>query len=196
MTIETALTDQELKLFRDKYIAFGYVMKAKSLPTKEEIANMALKDWGQGDVFKAVVNQLGLVAIEVDGCIVYQKNPLRELEKQESLERYKCASSKPNFERNPDLQHKSMDDLLRELKLCHEVYGVDGKHDSARIEDVLWMLCYRIASVMQEDHCDLIAAVALAIAYQHKVHPTAGIDWKDEGLKMCERVLEISYGFS
>jgi hypothetical protein len=196
MTITTALTDQELKLFRDKYIAFGYVMKAKSLPRKEEIANMALEDWGQGDVFKAVVNQLGLVSKEVDGCIVYQKNPLKELEKPGSLEHYKCASSKPSFERNPDLRNKSMDDLLRELKLCHEVYGVDGEHDPDRIEDVLWMLCYRIASVMQEDHCDLIAAVALAIAYQHKVHPTARLEWKDAGWKMCERVLEIIYGFS
>ena len=193
MTITTVLTDQELELFRDKYIAFGYLRKAKSPPRKEEIANMALEDWGQGDVFEAVVDQLGLVAKEVDGCLVYQKNPLKELEKLESLERYKCASSKPNFERNPDLQHKSMDELLRELKLCHDVYGVDGEHDPDRIEDVLWMLCYRIASVIQEDHCDLIAAAALAIAYQHKVHPTAGLEWKDAGLEMCERVLEIIY---
>jgi hypothetical protein len=186
-------TDKELLLLRDKYIAFGYVMRARKQPSAEEIADMALVDWGLGDVFDFVVEQLGLVWEEVDGHILCQKNPQHEIEQAKAREQYRCLSLVPPFEESPELLDKSLDELLDELKSCQEVYGIDGQYDPTRVEALLWAMCYRIASVMREDHCDLLERAAYAIAYQHKTHPTAVPEWKDAGMKMCDRVLGVIY---
>jgi hypothetical protein len=193
MNVTATQADKELLLLRDKYMAFGYVMKARKQPSAEEIADMALIDWGLGNVFSFVVEQLGLTWEDIDGHIVYKKNPQREIEQAKAREQYKCISLAPPFEENPDLLEKSLDELLGELKSCHDVYGIDGEHDPTRIEALLWAMCYRIASVMREDHCDLLEGAAYAIAYQHKTHPTAIPEWKDAGLKMCDRVLDAIY---
>lgn len=189
MTVTAFQKDEMLFHLRNKFMADGYIRMAKRRPSKEEIADMALSDWGLGSIFDLVVEQLGLVWEDVEGSIVYKNNPQRDLEKSKALEQYKCASFAPPFEENPDLLNKSLDELLDELKSCQEVYGIDGEHDPIKIQALLWTMCYQIASVMKEDHCDLLQEAAYAIAYQHKTHPTAVLEWKDAGMKMCDRVL-------
>ncbi|NJM68324.1 MAG: hypothetical protein HC851_22990 [Acaryochloris sp. RU_4_1] len=193
MNATTALKDREFLRLKGKDMAFGYIRMAHRRPSPEEIADMALVDWGPGHIFNGVVDQLGLIWEEFDDCIVYRKNPQRELEKEKALEGYRCASKEPPFIDSPDLLDMSVDVLLRELEYWHEIGGEYDDYDSDRVEALVWMLCYRIASVMKEDHCDLLEMAAYAIAYQHKSHPTAIPEWKDSGMAMCDRVLAVVY---
>ena len=68
-------TPEEREFLRLKGIdmAFGYIQMARRRPRPEEIADMALTDWGLGNIFNGVVDQLGLIWEEVDGNIVYRK---------------------------------------------------------------------------------------------------------------------------
>lgn len=188
-------TPEEREFLRLKGLdmAFGYIQMARRRPRPEEIANMALTDWGPGNIFNGVVDQLGLIWEEVDDKIVYHKNPERELEKEQALGQYRCASKEPAFKKSPDLLDMSLDALLNELESWHKIGGFDERYDSDRVEALVWMLCFRIASVMEEDHCDLLEMAAYAIAHQHKTHPTAIPEWKDWGMAMCDRVLGSIY---
>lgn len=184
-------TPEEREFLRLKGLdmAFGYIEMARRRPRPEEIADMALTDWGQGNIFNGVVDQLGLIWDEVDGKIVYRKNPQRELEKEQALGRYRCASKEPPFIKHPDLRDMSLELLLNELESWHKIGGFDERYDSYRVEALAWMLCYRIASVMEEDHCILLEMAAYATAYRRKTDPMASPEWKDCGMALCDRVL-------
>ncbi|KAI9129433.1 hypothetical protein [Acaryochloris sp. CCMEE 5410] len=185
--------EREFLRMKGRDMAFGYIQMARHRPRPEEIANMALADWGQGNIFNGVVDQLGLIWEDVDGKIIYRKNLQRELEKEQALDRYRCASKEPPFTKYPDLLDMSLELLLNELESWHKIGGLDERYDSCRVEALVWMLCYHIASVMEEDHCILLEMAAYAIAYRRKTDPTASPEWKDCGMAMCDRVLGSIY---
>ena len=80
-------TPEEREFLRLKSfdMAFGYIQMARRRPRPEEIANMALADWGQGNIFNGVVDQLGLIWEDVDGKIIYRKNPSESWKKSKPL---------------------------------------------------------------------------------------------------------------
>jgi hypothetical protein len=91
-----------------------------------------------------------------------------------------------------ELLSKPLDEILEEIKAMHDGWGDDG-YDPDRCDALLWVICYRVASVMSEEHCCLIEQAARAIAYYRQNHPDACPEWKKWGAEMQRRTLKAIY---
>ena len=185
------MDNQEFLAILNKGIGVGFVQAATKRPQDEAIAREVFRVYGEGEILDSALKQLELKMTQDDPPTFY-RDPEWEAKKRERLGKW-YSYDKLKFEDYPEFHHLATDKLIEHLKTQVHLLEFDGMGDPDQVDAILSLICQRIASAMEEDHCRFLEQAVRAVGHHSTAHPTACVEWRQCNVEMCDRVLKSVY---